>query len=108
MSAQIASKYESIADSDIIYIGGTEYWVSPKTLRMSGITPGGVELHTALFDHVEGFLAMDTFTGDLLTTESEYLNVFNVSSNYPIFFGERESTVFAAQYYDITQEEDYF
>ncbi len=108
MSAQIASKYESIADSDIIYIGGNEYWVSPKTLRMSGITPGGVELHTALFDHVEGFLAMDTFTGDLLTTESEYQNIFNVSSNYPIFFGERESTVFAAQYYGIQEEETFF
>jgi len=108
MSAQIASKYESIADSDIIYIGGTEYWVSPKTLRMSGITPGGVELHTALFDHVEGFLAMDTFTGDLLTTESEYQNVFNVDSNYPIFFGERESTVFAAQYYSTADEGDFF
>lgn len=92
MSAQIASKYESIADSDIIYFGGNEYWVSPKTLRMSGISPGGVELHTALFDHVEGFLAMDTFSGELLITESEYNSVFNVSHNYPIFFGEHEIT----------------
>jgi len=108
MSAQIASKYESIADSDIIYIGGNEYWVSPKTLRMSGITAGGVELHTALFDHVEGFLAMDTFTGNLLATESQYQNIFNVSQDYPIFFGERESSVFTASYFDNLADEDGF
>jgi hypothetical protein len=107
MSAQIASKYESIADSDIIYIGGNEYWVSPKTLRMSGISQGGVELHTALFDHVEGFLAMDTYSGDLLTTNAEYLSAFNVSQNYPIFFGEHESTLFVSQYYYSSNDEDF-
>lgn len=107
MLAQISSKYESIADSDIIYIGGKEFWVSPKTLRMSGINQGGVELHTALFDHVEGFLAMDTYSGDLLTTDTEYLAAFGVGQNYPIFFGEHESSVALSSQYSSADEDLY-
>jgi hypothetical protein len=87
LAVSIGSTFEGLADSDIIYINNKEYWVAPKTVRFSEITGDAVQTNTELYDHVEGFLAMDTFTGDLVNVTS----TFNISENYPIFFGESES-----------------
>lgn len=87
LAASIGSTYEGLADSDIIYINNKEYWVAPKTVRFSEIAGDAVQTNTELYDHVEGFLAMDTFTGDLVNVTL----AFNISENYPIFFGESES-----------------
>ncbi len=87
LAASIGSTFEGLADSDIIYINNKEYWVAPKTVRFSEIAGDAVQTNTELYDHVEGFLAMDTFTGDLVNVTEK----FNISENYPIFFGESES-----------------
>ncbi|MFX0011487.1 MAG: hypothetical protein ACFE9R_14335, partial [Candidatus Hermodarchaeota archaeon] len=87
LAASIGSTFEGLADSDIIYINNKEYWVAPKTVRFSEITGDAVQTNTELYDHVEGFLAMDTFTGDLVNVTQS----FNITENYPIFFGESES-----------------
>ncbi|MFX0049619.1 MAG: hypothetical protein ACFE8G_15910, partial [Candidatus Hermodarchaeota archaeon] len=65
LAASIGSTFEGLADSDIVYIKNKEYWVAPKTVRFSEIAGDAVQTNTELYDHVEGFLAMDTFTGDL-------------------------------------------
>ncbi len=85
---------ETLADADIIYLDGVEYWVAPKTVDWvelsTSSTPGSVQLHTNLYDHVEGFYAMDT-RNNVLLNSSQYMNTFNVSANYPIFFGENQA-----------------
>ncbi|MHA2287947.1 MAG: UPF0182 family protein [Promethearchaeota archaeon] len=93
LAASIGSTFEGLADSDIIYIDNKEYWVAPKTVRFSEITGDAVQTNTELYDHVEGFLAMDTFTGDLVNVSL----TFNISENYPIFFGESESQRYLEQ-----------
>ena len=93
LAASIGSTFEGLADSDIIYIDNKEYWVAPKTVRFSEITGDAVQTNTELYDHVEGFLAMDTFTGNLVNVTQE----FNISENYPIFFGESESQRYLEQ-----------
>jgi hypothetical protein len=93
LAASIGSTFEGLADSDIIYIDNKEYWVAPKTVRFSEITGDAVQTNTELYDHVEGFLAMDTFTGDLVNVTL----TFNISENYPIFFGESESQRYLEQ-----------
>ncbi|MFW9781673.1 MAG: UPF0182 family protein [Candidatus Heimdallarchaeota archaeon] len=96
LAASIGSTFEGLADSDIIYIRNpltnqsSEYWVAPKTIRFSQITGDPVQTNTELYDHVEGFLAMDTFSGNLVNLNS----TFNIPENYPIFFGESESKKF--------------
>jgi hypothetical protein len=87
LAASIGTTYEGLADSDIVYINGKEYWVAPKTIRFTQITDP-VQRSTELFDHVEGFLAMDTYSGNLINITQ----AFNISESYPIFFGESEST----------------
>jgi len=93
LAASIGSTFEGLADSDIIYINNKEYWVAPKTVRFSEIAGDAVQTNTELYDHVEGFLAMDTFTGDLVNVTL----TFNISENYPIFFGESESERYLEQ-----------
>ena len=93
LAASIGSTFEGLADSDIIYINNKEYWVAPKTVRFSEIAGDAVQTNTELYDHVEGFLAMDTFTGDLVNVTL----TFNISENYPIFFGESESARYLEQ-----------
>jgi hypothetical protein len=93
LAAKIGTTFEGLADSDIVYINGTEYWVAPKTIRISQFSGDSVRTNTELYDHIEGFLALDTFTGELVNVSS----IFNVSDDYPIFFGESESQKFLEQ-----------
>ncbi|TXT59681.1 MAG: conserved membrane protein of unknown function [Promethearchaeota archaeon] len=102
LAAKIGSTYEGLADSDIIYLNNKEYWVAPKTVVFSQITRDAVQTSTELYDHVEGILAMDTFTGELVDTKE----TFNVSANYPIFFGEKESEKFLEERYYFEDETD--
>ncbi|GAH51492.1 unnamed protein product, partial [marine sediment metagenome] len=94
LAASIGSTFEGLADSDIIYFNNTEYWVAPKTVKFSEIEGDAVRTNTELYDHVEGFLAMDTFNGSLVSDVSE---IFNISVDYPIFFGESESQRYLEQ-----------
>ena len=93
LAAKIGTTFEGLADSDIVYIDGKEYWVAPKTIRISQFSGDPVKTNTELYDHIEGFLALDTFTGELVNVSS----IFNVSDDYPIFFGESESQKFLEQ-----------
>jgi len=94
LAAKIGTTFEGLADSDIVYIDGTEYWVAPKTVRISQFSGDPVKTNTELYDHIEGFLALDTFTGELVNISF----TFNVSEDYPIFFGESESKKFLEQH----------
>jgi hypothetical protein len=93
LAAKIGTTFEGLADSDIVYINGTEYWVAPKTIRMSQFSGDPVKTNTELYDHIEGFLALDTFTGELVNVSA----TFNIPEDYPIFFGESESQKFLEQ-----------
>jgi hypothetical protein len=93
LAASIGSTFEGLADSDIVYINDTEYWVAPKTVRFSEIAGDSVQTNTELYDHVEGFLAMDTSSGNLVNVTE----IFKIPENYPIFFGESESRRYLIQ-----------
>jgi hypothetical protein len=91
MANVIGTTYEILADSDIIYIDSGiakgEYWVAPKTINVAGVATTAVRRHTEMYDHVEGFLSLDTFTGELVN-DSQYKSFYGIDADYPIFFGE--------------------
>lgn len=95
MQKSIKSSREDMADSDIVYIkegaGAGEYWVAPKTLPIDLITKSTENLHTELVDYVNGYIAIDTSTGQQVDPE-DYETIFGVDSDYPIFFGEKADT----------------
>jgi len=94
LATKIGSTVEGLADSDIIYFNNTEYWVAPKTIKFSIVGTDAVSTSTELYDHVEGFLAMSSFNGTIVPDVSE---IFNISVDYPIFFGESESRRYLEQ-----------
>ncbi|MFX1238289.1 MAG: UPF0182 family protein, partial [Promethearchaeota archaeon] len=93
-ATEIGTTFEGLADADIVYFEGTEYWVAPKTLKWEEIDGDPTKIHTELYDHVEGFLAMETYSGDIVNVTE----VFNISENYPIFFGEHERSSSSGAY----------
>ncbi|MHA1584463.1 MAG: hypothetical protein ACTSWL_04355 [Promethearchaeota archaeon] len=100
MNTRIKSTVEEMADSDIIYVptgtGKGEYWVSPKTLNLDLITKTDVNEHTELYANVEGFISMDTSTGTIVDS-ADYMNIFGVEANYPIFFGEKADPTYTSE-----------
>ncbi len=60
MNSYAQTTFEGIADSDIVYVKGKEYWLAPKTLKYNSFIRGdNIKEHTNQYDHVEGFLAID-------------------------------------------------
>lgn len=89
----ITNSFQTMADSDIVFVQGKgEFWVAPKTLQAKKLLETPVNQHTEIYDHVEGFIALDTSTGKILQDSQDYQEIFGVSSDYPIFFGEKEDT----------------
>ncbi|GAB4331310.1 MAG: hypothetical protein Kow0069_38930 [Promethearchaeota archaeon] len=99
-------KYEALGDSDIVYINNQEYWVAPKTLKMDQVPGDNVNLHTMIYGHVEGFFAMNTFTGALLD-QADYPAIFGITHDYPIFFGEHESMEYYRTISEFFDAEEY-
>ncbi len=93
IAAKIGTTFEGLADSDIVYYNETEYWVAPKTVRISQFEGDSVATNTELYDHVEGFLALNSSSGELVNVSE----IFGVAEDYPIFFGESESQRFLEQ-----------
>ncbi|MHA1426425.1 MAG: UPF0182 family protein [Candidatus Helarchaeota archaeon] len=87
MENKIGSNWESLADSDIIFINGSEYWVAPRTIDPESEDWGWVQDHL-IYTHSRGFVALNpTGDGDTIP-EASYPNVFGVPYNYSIYFGE--------------------
>jgi uncharacterized membrane protein (UPF0182 family) len=99
MKERMTKPFETLADSDIIYVNRPttkgEYWVAPKTININAIGSEPSKRNTEAFDHAEGFFAIDTTTGEILDGD-QYEQVFGVSEDYPIFFGEHQDLTTAS------------
>lgn len=91
MTNYAQSPFETLANPEIVYVNGKEYWVAPKTLKVSHFAGDPIKQNTNMFDHVEGFLALYTNNGTLILNNSQFESIFGVSNNYPFFFGEHEA-----------------
>jgi hypothetical protein len=87
MRSQTIANWMSLGDSDIVYIGGREYWITPYSLT----PPSRDDFHKRyiLYTHAEGASALDasSATGEFLTA-SQFLSIFGVNANMPIYYGE--------------------
>ncbi|MHA1838430.1 MAG: UPF0182 family protein [Candidatus Ranarchaeia archaeon] len=86
MQNQIGVNWMQLADSDIIYIAGQEYWMAPLTLNPQQTSVDWLS-KSIRYTHSEGFIAINSFTGVVLN-DAEFLSTFNVSSNVPIYYGD--------------------
>jgi len=81
MINRIGSNWMNLADSDIIYVNGREYWVAPTTILYPSTDWISVHL---IYTHTSRIIVIDSHSG-------EYVNitdVFGVSEEPPIYYGE--------------------
>ncbi len=87
MRSQTIANWMALADSDIVYSMGREYWMAPYSLS----PPTQDDFHSKylLYTHAEGATALDASsqTGEFLTP-SQFQSVFGVNANFPIYYGE--------------------
>jgi len=86
MKNQIGTKWETLADSDIIYFNNSEYWLAPRTIRSENFSLDWVQEHI-IYTHSRGFIALNPTTGELIPPNS-FPSIFGVAYDYPIYFGE--------------------
>jgi len=87
MRAQTFANWMALADSDIVYMDGREYWIAPYSLS----PPSREDFHKRyiLYTHAEGCTALDasSASGEFLTP-SQFQSIFGVNANFPIYYGE--------------------
>ncbi len=87
MENKIGTSWEELADSDIIYINNSEYWIAPRKIRTrDDLGMSWVQEHI-IYTHSRGFIAINPVTGNLLP-ENSYNTIFGVAYNSSIYFGE--------------------
>jgi hypothetical protein len=93
MRSQTIANWMSLSDSDIVYVGGREYWITPYSLT----PPSRDDFHKEyiLYTHAEGASALDasSATGEFLTA-GQFLSIFGVNANFPIYYGEKPPSQF--------------
>ncbi|MFX1576506.1 MAG: UPF0182 family protein [Promethearchaeota archaeon] len=87
MRSQTIANWMSLSDSDIVFVGGREYWITPYSLT----PPSRDDFHKEyiLYTHAEGASALDasSATGEFLSA-SQFYSIFGVNANMPIYYGE--------------------
>ncbi len=87
MRSQTLANWMALADSDVVYVDGREYWIAPYSLA----PPSSDDFHKQylLYTHAEGATALDasSATGEFLSP-LQFQNVFGVNANFPIYYGE--------------------
>ncbi|HUY00679.1 MAG TPA: UPF0182 family protein [Candidatus Deferrimicrobium sp.] len=87
MENQIGTLWEELADSDIIYMQNSEFWVAPRKIRSTDYYGfDWVQWHL-IYTHSRGFIALNPVTGTLIP-QNQYQSIFGVPYNYSIYFGE--------------------
>lgn len=86
MVNQIGTNWENLADSDIVFLNGKEYWVAPRTIEETVYEGDFINEHIK-YSHSRGFIAINVNTGELLSDNQIYAD-FGVHQNHSIYFGE--------------------
>jgi hypothetical protein len=86
MKNQIGTNWMQLADSDIVYIKGHEYWISPLTFDYSTITTSFINQHI-YYTHTEGMVVLDAFSGDIIE-DTTLISLLNRSEPISTYYGE--------------------
>lgn len=90
MRSQTLANWMALADTDIVYMGGREYWIAPYSLA----PPSRDDFHKRyiLYTHAEGATVLDASSpsGEFLSP-GQFQSVFGVNANFPIYYGESSS-----------------
>ncbi len=86
MKNQIGTNWMQIADSDIVYLNGHEYWVAPLTFDYATISTSFIN-HRLIYTHTEGMVVLDAYSGDIIEGDS-LVALFNRTRPVTMYYGE--------------------
>ncbi len=86
MKNQIGTNWMQLADSDIVYLKGHEYWIAPLTFDVETITTSFINQHL-IYTHTEGIVVLDAFSGDIIEDDS-LVALFNRTADVNVYYGE--------------------
>ncbi|TFF67617.1 hypothetical protein EU520_01370 [Candidatus Thorarchaeota archaeon] len=86
MKNQIGTNWMELADSDIVYLGGHEYWIAPLTFDYRAITTSFINQHL-IYTHTEGMVILDAYSGDIVEGD-ERVALLNRTETAAIYYGE--------------------
>ena len=86
MKNQIGTNWMQLADSDIVYLGGHEYWIAPLTFDYDTITTNFINQHL-YYTHTEGLVVLDAYSGDIIE-HTDLISLFNRSDPINFYYGE--------------------
>ncbi|MHA1781360.1 MAG: UPF0182 family protein [Candidatus Thorarchaeota archaeon] len=86
MKNQIGTNWMQLADSDIVYLGGHEYWMAPLTFDYNTISTNFINQHL-YYTHTEGLVILDAYSGDIIE-HTDLVALLNRSSPINFYYGE--------------------
>ncbi|MFX1265541.1 MAG: UPF0182 family protein, partial [Promethearchaeota archaeon] len=86
MKNQIGTNWMQLADSDIVYLKGHEYWIAPLTFDVEIITASFISQHL-IYTHTEGMVVLDAYSGDIVEGDN-LIALLNRSSAVNTYYGE--------------------
>lgn len=75
-----------LADSDIVFLKGHEYWVSPLTFDTTATWTTFINQHI-LYTHTEGIVVLDAYSGELVEHDN-LVALFNRTEEVNFYYGE--------------------
>ncbi|MHA2179117.1 MAG: UPF0182 family protein [Candidatus Thorarchaeota archaeon] len=86
MRNQIGTNWMQLADSDIVFLKGHEYWIAPLTFDV-GATQTSFINQRILYTHTEGIVVLDAFSGELVE-DDDLVSLFNRTDEINFYYGE--------------------
>ena len=86
MKNQIGTNWMQLADSDIVYLRGHEYWIAPLTFDYTTTSTSFISQHL-YYTHTEGIVVLDAYSGDIVEGDN-LVALFNRSESVHTYYGE--------------------
>jgi hypothetical protein len=86
MRNQIGANWMQLADSDIVYLKGHEYWIAPLTFETSATRTNFINQYI-IYTHTQGMVILDAYSGELIENEN-YIALLNRTDDVNFYYGE--------------------
>ncbi len=86
MKNQIGTNWMQLADSDIVYLKGHEYWIAPLTFDYDSIAGNFINQYL-YYTHTEGLVVLNAYSGDIVE-HIDLTVLLNRSAPINFYYGE--------------------
>jgi len=86
MRNQIGANWMQLADSDIVYLKGHEYWIAPLTFETAQTWTSFINQHI-IYTHTEGMIVLDAYSGELIEDDN-LVALLNRTEEVNFYYGE--------------------